>query len=197
MQHTIGIPGTLGGLICMNGGSQRKGIGDNVEQVTVVEQDGTIKTYSKDKCGFAYRQSAFQKNEAIITDAVLVFEDGDKAAMRREMIEIMYSRRTRFPLKLPNCGSVFVSDPSMYSHIGPPGKAIEAVGLKGLRVGNAQSSPQHANFIVNLGDASSNDVLGVIRTIRMTVHEKTGYYMDCEVRYVAPDGNVYAAHEVL
>lgn len=197
MQHTIGIPGTLGGLVCMNGGSQRRGIGENVVKVTVVERDGSVRDYSQDECAFAYRQSIFQSSSAIIVEVILAFPEGDRRLVRREMIDIMRSRRTRFPLKLPNCGSVFVSDPAMYSHVGPPGKAIEDAGLKGLRVGNAQSSPQHANFIVNLGGATSKDVLGVIRTIREGVHRRTGFHMDCEVRYVAPCGDIRAAHEVL
>lgn len=195
MQHTIGIPGTLGGLVCMNGGSQRRGIGDNVINVTAVMPDGSVKVFDRSECEFSYRESIFQNNQAVITEAVLGFERSDSSEMRREMLEIMHSRRTRFPLKLPNCGSVFVSDPSMYKHIGPPGKAIEDSGLKGARVGDAQVSPFHANFIVNLGKASSHDVLSLVQKIRQTVFDRTNYSMNCEVRHVSRHGRVQIAHE--
>ena len=82
----------------------------------------------------------------------------------------------------------------MYSKIGPPGHAIEQAGLKGHIEGGAQISPAHANFIVNLGSASSTDVLRLIHRARTRVQERTGYWMDCEVRHVSRDGSVVPAH---
>jgi UDP-N-acetylmuramate dehydrogenase len=82
----------------------------------------------------------------------------------------------------------------MYEVVGPPGKAIEESRLRGLRMGDAQIAPCHGNFIVNLGRASSRDVLALIRMIRQTVYDRTQYWMDCEVRYVTPEGAVIQAH---
>lgn len=191
LEHTIGIPGTLGGLVCMNGGSQRKGIGSNVHSIKTVDDQGFIKTYSQQECLFAYRQSIFQQNKEIVSEIVLKLEKADSiAAQRREMLSILKDRRLKFPLKLPNCGSVFVSDPAMYASYGPPGKVVEQVGLKGEKVGDAQICQLHANFIVNNGNATSRDVLQLINLARDTVFKKTGYLMKVEAKFVKTNGSI-------
>lgn len=194
IEHTIGIPGTLGGLILMNGGSQRKGIGLNVIKVLCADDDGRLFTLSQEACGFAYRTSILQQRRAVILEATLKFEHKDPRAIRRDMLEILASRRKKFPKNLPNCGSTFLSDPAMYASVGPPGQAIERAGLKGLRHGGAEISPLHANFIVNLGNATSDDVLWLISKIRHVVKDKTGYEMDCEVQHLSPNGPLQPAH---
>jgi UDP-N-acetylmuramate dehydrogenase len=190
LEHIVGIPGTLGGLVCMNGGSQRKGIGDNIVQVEGVDFNGEVFTASKDQCCFDYRESVFQKNGAIITGCIIELTDAPVSKLRKEMLGILKSRREKFPQKLPNCGSVFVSNPSMYKEIGPPGHAIEQVGLKGFSVGGAAISKLHANFFVNTGDAKSKDVLNLIATARDRVATATGYIMKSEVRYVQQNGTI-------
>lgn len=194
VEHAIGIPGTLGGLLVMNGGSQRKSVGSHVIAATCLDTEGRRDVLDRDACAFAYRTSALQKHGLVVVDAEFEFEARDAASIRSEMIGIMASRRQKFPLHLPNCGSVFLSDPGMYDVIGPPGKAIEESGLRGLRMGDAQIAPSHGNFIVNLGRASSNDVLALIGMIRQTIYDRTKYWMDCEVCYVTPEGAVIQAH---
>ena len=195
IEHTIGIPGTLGGLILMNGGSSRKGIGLNVSRVRCADESGNLFELNREQCGFAYRTSALQKRRAVILEANLEFEPREVQVIRKELLSIMRSRRSKFPQKLPNCGSTFLSDPNMYDTVGPPGKAIELAGLKGARHGDALISPMHANFIVNLGQATSDDVLWLIAKIRNDVQVRTGYAMDCEVRHLKPDGSLRPAHE--
>lgn len=195
LEHVVGIPGTVGGLVCMNGGSQRKGIGDNIVSVVAVDAEGNIVTLQANECGFAYRTSRFQSG-LIVAACTLRLSQGNKNTVRREMLDILVSRRQRFPLKLPNCGSVFVSNPAMYNVVGAPGKAIENVGLKGIVQGGARISPQHANFIVNENNATSFDVLTLIERIRNEVHKQTGYWMESEVRYVSPAGNIVPAHQI-
>lgn len=192
--HTCGVPGTIGGLVCMNGGTQRKGIGDHVESVASVAADGTLKRYGREACGFAYRTSVFQANGEIIAGVTLALDPGaDRGALRREMLAILADRRRKFPQKLPNCGSVFVSNPAMYADYGPPGAVIEKLGFKGKQIGGALVSPLHANFIVNTGTASAADTLALIAEIRDTVHDRTGYLMDVEARYVSEDGTILPA----
>ena len=106
------------------------------------------------------------------------------------MIKIMSSRRKKFPLKIPNCGSVFKSNPSFYESVGPPGFAIEQVGLKGARVGGARISPYHANFIINDNNASSSDILSLINLMGNCVYDRYGLRMEAEVLYVAKDGTI-------
>jgi len=191
IEHTCGIPGTLGGLVVMNGGSQRKGIGDNITYVKTVDVDGKAKTYSKEQCEFSYRSSIFQSLDEVITEVGLQLTPSqNKKLMHSEMLSILQSRSQKFPRKMPNCGSVFVSNPAMYEQYGPPGKVIEECGLKGLKKGGAWVSQNHANFIVNSNNATAEDVLFLINTIRDTVHKETGYLMKVEPKFVDAYGNV-------
>jgi UDP-N-acetylmuramate dehydrogenase len=194
--HAIGIPGTLGGLLTMNGGSQRHGIGENVISVDAVERDGSLVRIEQADLGYGYRRSALQTRGAVVVSARFFFEHGDREALRREAISILASRRAKFPRVRANCGSVFVSDPALYSAIGPPGMAIEKAGLKGMSVGGAQLSPDHANFIVNNGGARSRDVLELIAMARSRVYALTGIAMNAEVRHLAPNGILRPAHEI-
>lgn len=194
IEHTIGIPGTLGGLILMNGGSMQQGIGSHIERVRAVNIEGDLVEYSQDACRFAYRYSALQEARVVIVEARLRCNLNEPLSMRREMVGIMRSRRTKFPIRQPNCGSVFLSDPVMYETVGPPGKLIEECGLKGLRIGDAMIPHIHANFIVNLGNAKSSDVLQLIEMVRHSVHSRFGYLMSCEVRCVMPNCQVVPAH---
>lgn len=194
--HAIGIPGTLGGLLTMNGGSQRRGIGENVLSVDVLERDGTLVRIEQADLDYGYRRSALQTRGAIVVSARFHFDPADRYALRQEAISILAARRAKFPRVRANCGSVFVSDPALYSLIGPPGMAIEKAGLKGASIGGAQFSPDHANFIVNNGGARSQDVLELIALARLRVQALTGIAMDAEVRHLAPDGTMRPAHEV-
>lgn len=197
IEHTVGIPGTFGGLVLMNGGSLRQGIGDHVEEVEVAERNGAIRRLQREQCGFAYRRSALQTSRCIVLGASLALAPADRAAMLRRMLAIMASRRRRFPRDLPNCGSVFVSDPALYERIGPPGRVIEQAGLKGVRIGDAVVSAQHANFIVNAGNARSADILALIAHVREAVAARTGHLMRCEVRFMRATGEVREVHEWL
>lgn len=192
--HAIGIPARLGGLVAMNGGSQRRSIGEHVRSVDVVGVDGTLRRLTHEQCGFAYRSSAIQQLEVAVVQVEFQFERGDSAALRRQALGILAQRRRKFPLKQPNAGSVFLSEPELYERHGPPGKVIEAVGLKGMRRGDAMVSHRHANFIVNLGQARSKDVLQLIGLVRSRVHSATGFWLSCEVRHVSPDGRLRPAH---
>jgi len=196
LEHIVGIPGTVGGLTAMNGGSLRRSIGDSIVLVRAVERNtGSIVELDHDGCGFAYRTSRFQQGYLVVAEVQLECEHGERRAIRREMLTILRERRHKFPRKQPNCGSVFVSAEEMHKRFGPPGKVIEEAGLKGCRIGAAQVSRKHANFIVNLGGASSHDVLGLIARIRAEVHRRTGIWMESEVRYVSPEGSICPASE--
>lgn len=196
IEHTCGIPGTLGGLVVMNGGSQRKGIGDNIRYVKTVDVDGKAKTYSKEQCEFSYRSSIFQSLDEVITEVGLQLTPSqNKKLMHSEMLSILRSRSQKFPRKMPNCGSVFVSNPAMYEQYGPPGKVIEECGLKGLKKGGAWVSQNHANFIVNSNNATAEDILYLINTVRDTVHKETGYLMKVEPKFVDARGQIFEIGE--
>ena len=197
LEHTIGIPGTIGGLVLMNGGSQRKGIGENVRRVWIVSKDGKLTGLSREQCEFTYRKSALQGTGAVVVRVELECETADPKIIRRIMLDDLRERRRKFPRKEPNCGSVFLSTTEMHATVGPPGKIIEDAGLKGKRVGNAEISQRHANFIVNRGGASSKDVLELVAQIREVVNQRIGFELCCEVRYVSPQGEIMPAHQAV
>lgn len=194
LEHCIGIPGTLGGLVMMNGGSQRRGIGENIISVTVVNRLGQMETLDHAACRFSYRHSALQGSGCVVVRTELMCQESDVDDIRRSMLADLRARRRKFPRKQPNCGSVFLSTDEMHKTVGPPGKIIEQAGLKGVRIGQAEVSRQHANFIINRGGARSMDVLRLIRYIREEIRRKIGFELNCEVRYVNSKGDVAAAH---
>jgi UDP-N-acetylmuramate dehydrogenase len=194
LEHMVGIPGTIGGLVLMNGGSQRQSIGDLVECVTLVSREGEIQKLSAAACDFSYRHSALQERGGVVVAVELSCPRRERSEIRRAMLADLRERRRKFPLRLPNCGSVFLSTASMHASVGPPGRIIEESGLKGLRVGKAEVSRRHGNFIVNCGGASACDVLTLITAIRAQVRNAIGFELDCEVRYVTPEGKIVPAH---
>jgi len=189
IEHTCGIPGTLGGLAVMNGGSQRKAIGDNILYVRTVDAKGVLKKYDNPECLFGYRRSIFQELDEIIVEVALQLKPTrNKLQMHKEILSILRARSKKFPRKWPNCGSVFVSNPAMYEKYGPPGKIIEECGLKGLKKGGAKISYNHANFIINNDGASAKDILYLIDLIRDRIYKSTGYLMKVEPKLVEPLG---------
>ena len=194
LEHCIGIPGTLGGLVVMNGGSQRQAIGDNIRRVWLVDAQGEMLERVREACEFSYRHSALQGTGAVVVRAELECPPGDIREIRRTMVCDLRERRHKFPRKQPNCGSVFLSTAEMHASVGPPGRIIEEAGLKGTCIGDAEVAHEHANFIVNRGGASSCDVLNLIAHIRKVVRERIAFELNCEVRYVSPQGKMMPAH---
>ncbi len=195
LEHTIGIPGTIGGLVLMNGGSHRKGIGENVSRIWAVDREGEMRNLSREECFFSYRPSALQESGAAIVRVELECPRGDRRLIRGEMIADLRERRRKFPRKEPNCGSVFLSTSEMHASVGPPGKIIEEAGFKGMRSGDAEVSQRHANFIVNRGSATCAEVLTLIGRIRREVQRRVGFELRCEVRYVNPQGKIMPADQ--
>lgn len=197
IEHTSGIPGTLGGLAAMNGGSLRQSIGDVIERVQCVDESGRVIELAQGECDFSYRHSLFLSKPWIITDVVMKLRQEDRDEILGRMLHILRERRSKFPRRLPNCGSVFKSDAALHEKCGPPGWIIEQLGFKGFCVGGAQVSRQHANFIINTGHATAADILKLIDIIRKKAHERMGVWLECEVRYIYPDGRIVQAHEAV
>ncbi len=197
LEHAAGIPGTLGGLIYMNGGSLRHSIGEIVRRVWAMDRFGNVKVMHNAECAFSYRRSIFQDADLVILQAELICQPDDPSRIRQRTLEILKERKRKFPLKLPNCGSVFSNHPELYSNFGPPGKVIEDLGLKGFAVGGVQVSQKHANFIVNLGSGKAADVFKLVSLIRAATFRRTGIYLECEVRYVDERGRLGPLHTFL
>lgn len=194
LEHLVGVPASIGGVVCMNAGSQRKAISENLKTVTSIDSYGNIITRRATECAFSYRQSMFQDSDEIILSAEIELGKSTPNKLRSKCLEILKSRNQKFPRKLPNCGSVFVSQPSAYKLYGPPGKMIEDCGLKGFTCGGAKISEKHANFIINEDHATSENILHLIAIAKNTVEKKFGIKMVSEVIYIKSDGSIMPCH---
>lgn len=174
-----GIPGSLGGAVCMNAGAYG---GELAQVVTAAEAwlpgRGVVRLEGEE-LAFGYRRSAFSGQRGAVLAAELLLEPGDPDQIRAGMEELGRRRREKQPLELPSAGSAFKRPQGHFA-----GALIEQCGLKGARVGGAQVSEKHAGFIVNTGGASSADILALIREVQRVVREKTGVELEPEVRIV-------------
>lgn len=193
IEHLIGVPASFGGAIYMNAGSQRRSLSSNIITVISMDKNGNIIERNVGECSFDYRESCYQSLDEVILSCKLKLTHGCKIELRKKCLDILKERRLKFPRKEPSCGSVFVSNPKMYALIGPPGKAIENVGLKGCGFGGAQISSLHANFIVNRGNASARDVLTLINMAYEKVLKNTGFKLKSEAIYIGRRGGKYRA----
>lgn len=184
-----GIPGTLGGAIYMNAGAYGQEIGTSCTQVTVLDSDGNIREFAASECGFGYRQSIFQKNNAIILSATFLLPTAASlgkttANLEAELAECMAKRKASQPLNMPNAGSTFkrlaVGAADTPAQIAP-GYYIEQAGLKGYRIGDAEVSTVHANFIVNAGGATASDIKQLSEFVQQKVTEKFGIKLHREI----------------
>ena len=184
-----GIPGTLGGAIYMNAGAYGQEIGTSCTQVTVLDSDGNIREFAASECGFGYRQSIFQKNSAIILSATFLLPTAASlgkttADLEAELAECMAKRKASQPLNMPNAGSTFkrlsVGAADTPAQIAP-GYYIEQAGLKGYRIGDAEVSTVHANFIVNAGGATASDIKQLSEFVQQKVTEKFGIKLHREI----------------
>ncbi len=171
-----GIPGTVGGAIMMNAGAYGGEISDHLVDVEVL-RGAEVTIVPKEQAGFRYRHSGFQND--IILGASFRLPPGDKAAIMKRRRELLLKRNETQPLNMPNSGSMFKNPPGTYA-----ARLIEEAGLKGATRGQSQISEKHANFFLNLGGATANDVLQLIRLARETVMKKFGISMELEIKLV-------------
>lgn len=180
LEFAGGIPGTLGGALVMNAGAFGGYIGNVVRRVQLVDPDGEICEMESDELEFAYRSSNLA-GRGIITEAELELEEGDATILEKKVDAYLAERLRRHP-RLPSAGSVFRNIPGK-----PAGELIDHAGCKGMRIGNAQVSQQHANFIVNLGGATAADILALIRAVQLRVKEEFNIDLYPEIRVVGKD----------
>jgi UDP-N-acetylmuramate dehydrogenase len=181
LEFAAGIPGTVGGAVCMNAGTAKGEIGDITDSVTLLSPGGQFIMRGREEMGFGYRASSIP-DEHVVVEAQLVLRRDDKDRIKARIRELMAARKERQPAGLPNAGSVF-KNPQEHS----AGKLIEEAGLKGKTVGGAQVSEKHANFIVNRGAATAADILALMELIQQTVLEVHGVRLEPEIRIIGED----------
>lgn len=178
-EFASGIPGTIGGAIRMNAGAYGKEMKDVVFETTCMDRNGNIYKLNNKEQKFEYRKSIFSNNDYIILNTTIILNYGIKEQIKAKMNEYMMSRKEKQPIDLPSAGSTFKRGKDFVT-----AKVIDECGLKGYRIGDAEVSKKHAGFVVNLGNATSKDVLDLIEYIKNTVYEKTRKEIELEVEVI-------------
>ena len=173
LENITGIPGSVGGLVNMNGGAYGTEIFDCIEEVEVCKNDGKIIKIKTTDLNFKYRTTEIKENKWIVISALFKFGFGfDKAASEDKRQQ----RKVKHPLDLPNLGSTFKNPKGKFA-----ARLISDANLKGYRVGDAAVSTKHPNFVTNLGNATFNDVISVIEHVKEVVFEKFGIKLETEI----------------
>lgn len=175
-----GIPGSLGGGVYMNAGAYGGELRDVLTEVTFLDEAGEYRTLPAAELSLSYRHSIFEDRPGtVIVGAVLTLTPGDPAAIRAAMEDYMSRRREKQPLEYGSAGSTFKRPVGNYASA-----LVDQCGLKGLSVGGAEVSRKHAGFIINRGGATAADVRELIAEVQRIVLEKTGYTLECEIKYI-------------
>lgn len=179
-EWAIGIPGTVGGLVVMNGGAQGGSAADCVVSVQTVTLTGETQILYPQDLDFSYRTSALQGSQLLVTEATFKFQTGgDPEAIAADTEAKLKARHSTQPYHLPNCGSVFRNPLPQFA-----AKLIQDAGLKGYQIGNAQVSELHGNFIVNLGNAKAKDIFSLIEHIKQVIRDRYGVLLETEVKLI-------------
>lgn len=181
MEFGAGVPGTVGGSVFGNAGAFGAEVKDRLISAEVLDDSGKRDTISVDECRFSYRDSIFKRERAgwIVLSATFRTTAEEPARVRQRMLEVQKHRRETQPIEQRSLGSTFKNPPGDSA-----GRLIDAVGLKGRRIGGAQISPKHANFIVNVDRASADDVLALMAEMRDRVLQRFGIELEPEVRII-------------
>lgn len=179
LEFASGIPGTVGGAIKMNAGAYGGEFGDLVRSTTYLDKDLNLKTISREKHNFSYRNSIFSESDDIIISTRIKLQLGNKEQIQKIMEENMTRRKTKQPINRPNAGSIFKRKNGYI-----PAEIIDKCNLKGYNIGDAYVSNLHAGFIVNKGNATAQDVLDLIQHIKNVVKEKYEIDLELEIKVI-------------
>lgn len=179
LEFAWGIPGSVGGAVYMNAGAYGGEIKDVITEVTALEPSGKLVTFTSDRLDMGYRRSIFTDSEYVILSASFTLSLGNKEEIKAKMDDLMSRRKSKQPLEYPSAGSTFKRPEGTYA-----GLVIEQSGLKGFSVGGAQVSEKHANFVINKGGATAQNIIDLIAEVKTRVKAHTGYDLECEVKII-------------
>lgn len=180
LEFASGIPGSVGGAIFMNAGANGTETCDALAEVEFVDAQGNLHIYKKEALEFSYRHSSFQEMKGAIVAATFHLQPNDGA--RKRQLEIIDYRVATQPYGDKSAGCIFRNPAGAHA-----GALIEKSGLKGVRIGGAEVSPMHANFIVNRENASAEEIMTLVKLVKQKVKESTGYDLEEEVRFIPYD----------
>lgn len=199
LEWAVGIPGTVGGALFGNAGSFGKSISDVVDSVDIYDPDkDEARTLGREECDFDYRNSIFKKNNLVILGCRLQLKKADSGEIKKSMQKNLQHKRQNHPVGIMSAGCVFKNvDKSAIKEnanlLGgamsgfekiPAGFLIEKSGLKNYSIGDAMVSGKHANFILNNGNASADQIVYLINQVKKRVHHQFGVVLEEEIRYI-------------
>lgn len=181
LEFAAGIPGTVGGGLVMNAGGSFGELKDVTHSITILEFRGGITIKKRKDLRFSYRNLELTKG-SIVLNATFELKIDKRSRIEEKVRKTLIKRNETQPLDLPSAGSIFKNPRGI-----PAGKLIDQAGLKGRRIGGAVVSELHANFILNLGNATASDILSLMEDIQGKVHKETGLMLEPEIRVVGED----------
>ncbi len=182
LEFLAGIPGTVGGALAMNAGAAGSEIWDYVHHIETLDRQGDVHRFRADEIEVGYRYAQLPPGHGVVLGVFHLQRDEDAMAARQRIQELMARRRETQPVAQASSGSVFRNPPGQHA-----AELIEAAGLKGYRIGGAEVSKTHANFIVNDGQATARDVEALIEYVRKAVADHSGVQLELEVRILGED----------
>ena len=182
LEFAHGIPGSVGGGVCMNAGAYGGELSQVVSSATVLFPEEGVRTLTGEELRFSYRHSLLtDRPDGVVLSAVFRLQPGDPAVIKGKMDELMTRRKTSQPLEYPSAGSTFKRPEGHYA-----AALIDQCGLKGLTVGGAQVSEKHAGFVINTGHATCDDVTDLMAEIQTRVFNAASVHLTPEVKIVEP-----------
>ena len=180
LEFAHGIPGSVGGAVCMNAGAYGGEMRQVVESASVLFPDEGVKRLRREELSFSYRHSLLaERPDAVVLSAVFALSAGEPEKIRSKMDELMTRRKTSQPLEYPSAGSTFKRPEGYFA-----AALIDECGLKGLTVGGAQVSEKHAGFVINRGGATCADVTALMAEIQRRVWKEKGVRLEPEVKVI-------------
>lgn len=180
LEFAHGIPGTVGGAVCMNAGAYGGEMKDVLKGAAVLFPDEGMKFLSVEELDLGYRHSLLSdRSDGVVLYAVFALQKGEEETIRETMRDLMARRKKSQPLEYPSAGSTFKRPAGYYA-----GTLIDQTGLKGLTVGGAQVSEKHAGFVINIGGATCEDVKNLIAKVQEEVYQAAGVHLEPEVRII-------------
>lgn len=181
LEFAVGIPGAIGGSVFMNAGAYGGEMKDVIEKIEAVDIKGKMHTFDKASLKFSYRKCELPA-DMIITKVYLRLQKGSPDEIKKRMKECKDKRKAAQAINLPNAGSIFKNPQGSSA-----GMLMEESGLKGVKIGRAQISEAHGNYIVNLGHASARDVLALIAIARDKIFKIKGILLETEIKVIGED----------
>lgn len=179
LEFAYGIPGSVGGAVFMNAGAYGGEIKDVIVYADHIDKNGKAGRFTGEELQMSYRHSVYSGKEYFITGAAFKLEKGEKAEIKAKMDDLIGRRFDKQPMDKPSAGSTFKRPEGAFASA-----LIDQCGLKGYRVGGAQVSTKHAGFVVNVGEATCEDVLQLIKDVQEKVKNDTGFFLEPEVEII-------------